>query len=260
MPGMHEFAGNIASSGQTFLAAGASSLILFGAGIKYMANAGQNERLIKQHRSKSTYQKDTRRQKSIIVASAETGLPIEKSVPRHSEGEMYGIVKRGWRSGMPFIRSYRKVSLKQQNGRIDDFNVQRTVDATGSAKKMLVQSKVNFAIIDEPYAMNRATFNFETTAELNQSVLSVCASGLRKITPNMHELALNDSAILIAGIEAVERDDLFATGVELRALKIINFTEADSQILASSHADSRPPNLSKVAHTDLNVETELRAV
>lgn len=245
MPFVHELTNEVTSNGRTLFAGGSALLILGGTAIKYMANAGENERLIKQHRSKSTRQKTT---------------------ARHDAGEMYGTVDRGWRIGFPFIRSYCKVSLRQRIGRLDDYNIMSPVitdeasltDSNVRRKKMLIQAKVNYAIADEPYAMNRATYDFESKESLDQTVTSMCNSGLRYVTENMVEEASADQEILLAGLQAVRGAKLLAiAGVEIRGLELINATVTDAQILSEgSSRGADPVKLQAVGQTDLSLSTE----
>lgn len=251
MPLVHELANQVSTNGKTLLAGGSGLLLLGGSAIKFMANAGENERLIKLRRSKSTYQKTTR---------------------RHMEGEMHGIVNRGWRVGFPFLRSYCKVSLRQRNGQLDQFNAMSPVitdehsltDRNVTRRKMLIQSKIIFAIIDEPLAMNRAVLGFESEAELNQTVMSKCSSGLREITKNLPAPYLEDQEILAAGLEALRGNELRNTaGVRLCGLELINATVTDAQILSEgSWHGADPVKLQAIGQTDLglNVETSLHAV
>lgn len=256
-----EVAGNLAPNMSTFIPATTGALIMAGTAIKYMANAGENERLIKKHRSKSTRQKDSRIKKTIIVTSDETGLPIERSVPKHLKGEMYGTVNRGWRVGFPFIRAYNQVSLTQKNSRIEDFNVMAYVDER-QRKKHLISAHVNYTIVDEPYAMNRATFDF-LPDEHQQTIANICGSGLREVAKNMHELAMQDEEILSAGLFAVRAIQLLEiAGVRLTGVQLNNAIVTDAQLLSDGSSGSGPSNLQKLGATDLelHVDTNLRAV
>lgn len=185
---------------------------------------------------------------------------------------MYGIVNRGWQIGFPFIRSYSKVSLRQRNGRLDDYNVMSSLitdeasltDRNVTRRRMLIQARVNYAIATEPYAMNRATYDFDDRAALNQTVMSMCNSGLRYVTENMVTEALGDQAILLAGLQAIRGAKLLAiAGVEIRGLELINATVTDAQILGEdSSRDASPIKLQAVSQAglSLNTETSLHAV
>lgn len=268
MPLVHEFVNQVTHNSSAMITGGVGFLALGGGAIKYMANAGQNERLVKIHRSKSTYQKDSRRKRTVEVETQHGEAPEISKVPLHAEGEMYGTVNRGWRVGFPFLRSYCKVSLRQQNGRLDDYHVMSPVitneasltDPNVSRRKWLMQAKVNFSIVDEPYAMNRAAFDFKSEAELNQAVTGICGSDLRTITKNMSHEALEDAEILTAGLEAVSGPKLLAlTGVRINYLQLMNATVTDAQLLSegsSSAPGADPVKLQAVGQTDLQLSTE----
>jgi regulator of protease activity HflC (stomatin/prohibitin superfamily) len=217
----HELAGSMADGGKALIATISGGAIAVGMAIKLFTNVSENERAIVLHRSKAT-------------------RPRTKNDSKQ-EGDMYGTVGPGWHMQIPGVRSFKKVSLKERNSRLQD------IHPVVHGQKTLFASHVNWSIFDETYAMHAATYGMENEAELDQTVVSICNSGLRRVLNGLPKAYLTDEDVLFAGVQAITFSKLMDHGVMLRSMQLVESNPTDAQIQSNAIREGIHDALSTIA-------------
>jgi hypothetical protein len=216
----HELTGQIANSSKTLIATVSGGALAVGMAIKLFTNVSENERALVLHRSKAMRTKT-------------------KNIYKQ-EGDLYGTAGPGWHMQIPGVRSYKKVSLKNHNSRLLD------IHPVVHGQKTMFAAHVNWSIHNEPYSMHAATYGMENESELEQTVVSICTSGLRQVVKTLPNAYLDDEAVLFAGLEAVRWQKLLGLGVVLHDMQLVDSNPTDSQLQSNAIRDGISDGLSAV--------------